>query len=222
MHKYNTQIIKDLELLADSERASRMKQYLRNQFEFYGIPSSVQRAKLKPYLLKSSLPPIEDAPQIAKELYELPQRECQHFALEFLNKYTKSAPGEFIAIYEQLICTKSWWDTVDFIASNLVGMHFKRFEDLKNDYVYKWMSSDNFWLHRTSIIFQLKYKHEVDLEILEAAIEKGKGSKEFFIQKAIGWALRQYGKFNPDYVIKYVSENVLAPLSKREALKHLK
>ena len=111
---------------------------------------------------------------------------------------------------------------MDGIASWLVGEHFKRFPKLIKPYTEKWMKSGNMWLQRTVILFQLGYKDKTDVKLLFKNIKKCMDSKEFFIRKAIGWALREYSKTNAQAVINFVENNELAPLSKREALKWLK
>lgn len=133
----------------------------------------------------------------------------------------KKAEKERIDLYEYLIVNKSWWDTIDYSASNLVGVHFQKFPELIQPYTEKWMDSGNMWLQRTSLLFQLKYKKATDLELLTDYIHQLQGSKEFFINKAIGWILREYSKTNAAWVVDFVNSNQLAPLSHREALKWL-
>ncbi|MCK5077528.1 MAG: DNA alkylation repair protein, partial [Calditrichia bacterium] len=118
--------------------------------------------------------------------------------------------------------TKSWWDTVDFIATNLVGPLFEKYSELIIPYTKKWMDSGNIWLQRTSILFQLKYKEKTDFKLIIGFIQQCSSSNEFFIQKAIGWILREYSKTDASTVIEFVKNNKLAPLSEREALKWLK
>jgi 3-methyladenine DNA glycosylase AlkD len=116
-----------------------------------------------------------------------------------------------------MVAHKSWWDTVDFIAPKLVGEYFKIYPEQRNTYVEKWIASDNIWLQRTSILFQLKYKEEFDTEFLTYVINSLLGSKEFFINKAIGWILRQYSKVNPNWVIEFTNNTQLDKLSYKEA-----
>jgi len=122
---------------------------------------------------------------------------------------------------EYTITQKSWWDTVDSIAGGTVGIHFRRFPEVREKYLAKWRASDNFWLRRTTILFQLNYKKETDFELLCDIIRENLGSKEFFINKAIGWALRQYARSDPKAVKKFVKATPLHPLSRREAMKHI-
>jgi 3-methyladenine DNA glycosylase AlkD len=118
-----------------------------------------------------------------------------------------------------MITQKSWWDTVDFIAATMVGNYFKKYPEMIKPVTDKWMVSQNMWLQRSCLLFQLKYKAEVNTDLLASFILSLSVSREFFITKAIGWSLRQYSKFDPQWVINFVSKNSLQPLSKREALR---
>jgi 3-methyladenine DNA glycosylase AlkD len=120
-----------------------------------------------------------------------------------------------------MLITKSWWDTVDSIAGGTVGVQFQRFPDVREKYLPKWRASDNFWLRRTAILFQLNYKKETDFDLLCEIIRENLDSNEFFINKAIGWSLRQYARIDPKAVKKFAKSTRLHPLSQREALKHL-
>src|SRR5690606_30371199 len=119
------------------------------------------------------------------------------------------------------IVNQSWWDTVDAIATHCVGQYLQNYPELKEEYNAKWILSDNMWLNRTAIIFQLKYKEQTNFELLKNNIRHFAGEKEFFIKKAIGWALREYSKTNPSAIIKFLDENDLQQLSIREASKYL-
>ena len=170
-------------------------------------------------MLKKSLPEIDEAPEIIAQLWSQPQRELQYFAMELLLKYSKASPPGWIGLYEELILKKSWWDTVDGIAAWNVGDNFQKYSDQISVYANKWMDSENIWLQRTCLIFQLRYKLKTDFELMKSFIIPLSSSKEFFIRKAIGWALRQYSKFNPEIVKNFVSQQPMSNLSKREATK---
>ncbi len=144
-----------------------------------------------------------------------------YFALETVQKTLKKQPAEFIDFLEELICTRSWWDSVDWLAK-LVGLHFKLYPALIQPVTERWVSSGNMWLQRVSMIFQLTYKEKTDAELMFGYIRRLAHSKEFFIQKGAGWALRQYSKTNPEAVAHFVENTQLAPLTKREALRLLK
>ena len=156
---------------------------------------------------------------IIQELWDQPEREFQYFAMDLIAKYKRSVNKDWIGFYENLIISKSWWDTVDFIAATLVGHYFKLFPDMIESVTKRWMRSENIWLQRTCLIFQLKYKDDVNTELLSSFIKELSVSKEFFIAKAIGWSLREYSKRNPSWVLDFVQNTDLQPLSRREAMR---
>ena len=186
-----------------------------------GIKSPERRELKAQFLLQYGYPETGQLDEIARECWELPQREYEYFIMEILDSFAKKAEDGRIGLYEYMIETKSWWDTVDFIAANLVGIHFRKYPEQIVPCTKKWMDSGNMWLQRTSLLFQLRYKKETDLELLMDYVGRLQGSKEFFINKAIGWALREYSKTDPDWVKNYVASHSLAPLSHREALKRI-
>jgi len=218
-----TSDIKSLENIfsqnANPENASYMKKYMKDKFEYFGIQAGARRELTKSFLKKDGLPPIDNLEELAKKLWNKPQREFQYFGVELIEKYIKRLNKNSLSLIEFLITNKSWWDTVDGIATKIVGGLFRNSPDLIIPVTEKWMSSGNMWLQRTAILFQLKYKTKTDTDLLFKYINALDGSKEFFINKAIGWALREYPKTNPVLVIKFVTSHNLVPLSKREALK---
>jgi 3-methyladenine DNA glycosylase AlkD len=221
MHNYLKPLQQLFERNADAETATGAKKYMRNRYEFYGIKSPLRKEIIRQFYKENGLPENEEVEEIIKDCWQQPQREFQYFAMEMLNKIAKKAGRERIELYEFTIVNKSWWDTVDFIAANPVGTHFRIFPELVNPYTVKWIDSDNMWLQRTAILFQLKYKKETDTKLLSGLINKMQGSKEFFINKAVGWILREYSKTDAGWVIDFVKNTPLDNLSKREALKWL-
>jgi 3-methyladenine DNA glycosylase AlkD len=121
-----------------------------------------------------------------------------------------------------MITNKSWWDTVDFIATKLVGTYLVLYPCERKNYVNKWINSGNIWLQRTAILFQLKYKEQTDFELLTYIIRQLNHTDEFFINKAIGWALREYSKTNPVKVKEFIDSVQLSNLSIKEGSKYLK
>ncbi len=206
----------------NQEIAIAQKQYMKNKFEFYGIKSPLRRELQKPFLIVKYLPNKSDLDSIVKELWLRPERELQYFTQELVKKYTKQFEKKDIELLEFMIVNKSWWDTIDFIAVNLVGAYFKKYPEQVEIYVKKWLKSGNIWLQRSAILFQLKYKQELDTELLVRIINNLLGSKEFFINKSIGWVLREYGKTNPVWVKEFVQKTALSKLSRREAIRLLK
>jgi len=207
---------------ANITQAAPMKKYMRDQFEYLGIKTPTRAALQRQFICDHGLPALNDLDAIARGLWSLPQREFQYAATSLIGKLESKLEVEFIATLEYLLITKSWWDTVDTLAGNAVGTHFERFPSVKARYLKKWRKSDNFWLRRTTLLFQLGYKKETDFDLLCDIIRENLGSDEFFINKAIGWALRQYAWTDPKAVRKFVhATKKLHPLSRREALKNI-
>ena len=221
MHTYLTPLVSLFAQNADPAQAAPMKRYMRDQFEYLGIKSPKFSELMKGYIANYGLPSIAELDIIARELWSLPEREYQYIATSLISRLENQLPSNFIKILEHLLTHKSWWDTVDTLAGGTVGVHFRRFPAIREKYLAKWRKSENFWLRRTTILFQLGYKKETDFDLLCELIRENLGSKEFFINKAIGWALRQYAWTDPQAVKKFVKATPLHPLSRREAMKHL-
>jgi len=221
MKPYTNKIIQVFTAARNPKDAIPMKAYMKNKFEYLGIKTPERWELSKPFLTKTSLPEVEDLWQIIGELWELPEREYQYFAQGLCSKYLHEVKKEWINNYESLIIRKSWWDTVDFVAGTLIGDYFMKFPEAISPITHKWMQSGNIWLQRSCILFQLKYKKDTDTTLLTSFITPLADSKEFFIAKAIGWALREYSKTNPNWVLDFVENNPLQPLSKREAIRRI-
>ena len=204
------------------EKAEPMARYMKNHFPFLGIQSPERRKLLREVIQVHNLPEKEDLQIVIRELWALPEREFQAVSLDILQKYKKYLDEAHIPFLEELIVTKSWWDTVDGIVPTFLGGIFLKHPEMISIYIPKWIASENIWLQRAAILFQLKYKQQTDEKLLFSIIGQLKSSKEFFIQKAIGWVLREYAKTSPHVVWEYVQNNELAPLSKREAIKHIR
>ena len=219
---YTQNVIEVFKNHADPATAGPMAKYMKNKFDYFGIKSPLRKEISKQLLIKSKLPVLHDVSKIVNELWTQPQRELQYFVIVLLQKYAKTSTADWINLYEKLILQKSWWDTVDGIAAWNVGDHFQKFPEQLFPYTKKWMASENMWLQRTCLIFQLRYQEHTDFELLKSFIIPLSSSKEFFIRKAIGWALRQYSKTNPLAVKEFAKEQPLSNLSYREATKLLK
>lgn len=222
MHTYLLPLISLFEKNANPSLAAPMKKYMRGQFEYLGIKGPQFKLLMKQHIAAHGLPPVDELDPIVRELWALPQREFQYAATSLIGRMEAKLPKGFAKTFEYLITHKSWWDTVDTLAGGTVGIHFRRFPTVREKYLARWRKSDNFWLRRTCILFQLNYKEETDFDLLCDIIRENLGSKEFFINKAIGWALRQYARTNPKAVKKFVKAMPLEPLSRREAMKHIK
>jgi 3-methyladenine DNA glycosylase AlkD len=221
MHAY-TRELKELFLRhANPKNAGPMKRYMRDQFEYVGLKHPEFTVLLRRHIGAHGLPTLDQLDGILRDLWALPQREFQYAALSLLARSEAQLPAAFIRTLEYLIVTKSWWDTVDTVGAGTVGVHFRRYPKVRDRTLARWRKSKDFWLRRACILFQLNYKGDTDFRLMQAIILENLGSTEFFINKAIGWALRQYTRVNPQAVRKFVRQTPLHPLSAREALKWL-
>jgi 3-methyladenine DNA glycosylase AlkD len=200
-----------------------MSQYMKGRFPFYGIYAPLRKEIQRKWMIE--IPKDlsnEKRWEIMEELWGREEREFHHVALDYLNSWNKKfiLESDHLKI-KWLISNNSWWDSVDSIASNYLGKYCKLYPNEANSLIEDWRYSDNMWLNRSCLIFQLKYGNDVDFELLKSLIIQYQHVKEFFIQKAIGWSLRQYSKFNPDAVSMFVKEINLQGIARREASKYL-
>jgi len=206
---------------ADPAKAKSMAKYLKNLFNCYGIKTPVRNEIQKKWFKAVKTAKLNHW-DLAFNLWAEDQREYQYIAIDYLKKVpTKLMEIEDDKLLEELITTKSWWDSVDLIASNYVGKYFLKFPQQIDPVIGRWRESKNIWLNRTCLIFQLKYKEKLNFELLTSLIEDFKTNQEFFIQKAIGWSLRQHSKIDPDSVRNYLETSGLKGLALREASKYL-
>lgn len=219
---FTTELEKTFLLHADSEKSIAMAKYMKNHFVFFGIPSPLRKTILQ-NLLKNHKDEIHrDGKTIALQLYQKPQREFHYCAIELLIKHTKKNFQREDAIWiEEMLLTHSWWDSVDPISKYLLGGYLNQFPDQTDRIIDKFSNSPNMWLNRSCILFQLGYKKNTNFKQMKYLCDLFKNSNAFFIQKAIGWALREYAKTAPEEVKAYVKNTTLKPLSQREALKNI-
>lgn len=216
------QLIEDkLKKNANKEAAILMEKYMKNHFKFLGVRAPVVKEIFKQAIKEQPIQQ-EKLKDVVYYFWEKKEREYQMIAILFLNHYKKWLKEKDIELIEYCITNKSWWDSVDLIASNALGYYMKTFPQNIQEIKEIWLSSNNIWLQRSILLFQLKYKKDTDISLLFNNILQLKDSKEFFIQKAIGWALREYSKTDSKAVIQFVDSTNLANLSKREALKWMK
>ncbi len=196
-----------------------MAAYMRNLFPFLGIPTPDRRRLTRAALAGLPRPGEGDLAELASHLWELPEREYQYAGVDILIANVNVCGPGFLATARTLITTKSWWDTVDGLASRVVGSLVAATPELA-DAMDRWIEGDNTWLARTEILYQLGFKQRTDSERLFRYCLGRSSDSEFFIRKAIGWALREYSKTDPDAVRHFVEDHGtgLSGLSKREAL----
>ncbi|NYE06105.1 3-methyladenine DNA glycosylase AlkD [Bacillus niacini] len=204
----------------NEENAGPMKKYMKDHFPFLGIKSPLRKELEKQFFKETGILKEPFDKDFVTGLWEKDEREYHYTAITYIGKFIKKLPKEVIPFLEKLITTKSWWDSVDSIAP-LVGELARKYPEVIEETIDGWSVNDNFWLRRSAILLQLKYKQQTNESLLYDYIVKNADSKEFFIQKAIGWALREYSKTNPISVKAFIEGNKLAPLSVREGSKYV-
>lgn len=221
MQEYIDKVISFFEKYRNDYEAGRMSKYMKNNFIFLGISAPQRKELFKVFFNTLPVPSYDDAKELAKELFNLEEREYNYFAIELLAKYKKRWEPTDIVFFENLILTKSWWDTVDMLNSKVISAFFAKHPNLAVAMTDSWSSSDNIWLKRLSITYQLPYKSKTNLEVLENHILENASNENFFIQKAIGWILREYSKTDYKWVLNFViqNSNKLKSISKRETIK---
>jgi 3-methyladenine DNA glycosylase AlkD len=215
-----TDIFTKFQAHANAGRAVQMSAYMRNQFAYLGIPTPLRRTLAKEFLNAEKKKTGTDW-DFVDVCWGKEEREFQYLALDYLIlKKPLLTPGD-VPHLKQLAQDKSWWDTIDGLDRIVGGIALKYLE--VNMVLLEWSVDHDFWLRRIAIDHQLDRKDKTDTVLLEQIIKNNLGQKEFFINKAIGWSLREYSKVNPDWVRNFVSryKNELAPLSIREASKYI-
>jgi len=211
-----------LAAVAAPDQAKPMAAYMKHRFDFLGVRSPAVRSAAKPVLAAAENANPSQLIAFVDQCWSQPEREFQYVGCLVLRKWIATLEADHIVDLERFVTTKSWWDTVDSLAAWSVGPLVLANPNLV-DVMDRWIESDDMWLGRTAIIHQLGYKADTDADRLFRYVESRADDTEFFIRKAIGWALRQYARQSPDQVRAFVSANEdrLSGLSKREALKHL-
>lgn len=208
-------IFEEMEKNKDEVQGKKMAAYMKNQFLFLGIPKPKLMSCIKPYLKESKK--FDFDWEFVDLCWKKDYREAQYVAVEYILLHQKSFIKSDLEKIKALIQAKSWWETVDSLDA-VVGTLVQKNPELK-DIMLSWSRSENIWIRRCSIDFQQKYKENTDFGLLEQIIVNNLGSKEFFINKAIGWSLREYSKVNTDWVRDFLHRysNEMAPLSVKEA-----
>lgn len=221
MHPYLVPLRAAFHGHADPANAAAMRAYMKDRFPFFGIKAAARRAIQRAHWDAVGKPGPEDLAAITLSAFAQPERELHYAGMDLLVQQANGLGLDHLPLLEELITTKSWWDTVDALAVHPVGSILKRHPAAVESSNARWMASDDLWLKRTAILFQNRWKEETDQALLFANIDRLAGHKDFFIRKAIGWALRELGKSDPGAVLDYVHGRKLAPLSEREAVRNL-
>ena len=212
-----------LRAASDADRSVEMAAYLKDQFVMLGVATPTRRQIVKESLPTSQAPTHDELLAAVDHLFDLSEREFHYCAVDLARRWQRVLGVEDLPWLASLVSTHSWWDTVDALAVHPVGSVVRNDRERARPIIDRWAESDDLWLNRTAILHQLMFKSDTDVEQLLEYCDRHAASTEFFHRKAIGWALRQYARTDPDAVIDYVNErrDTLSTLTVREALKHL-
>lgn len=213
-------LITDLEGNCNELLAESMSKYMQDKFRFLGVRGATRTEIYKKYFPDARKTKTIDW-NFVENCWNKEEREFQYVVVYYLKAMQKFLKREDISRLKYLIVTKSWWDTVDLLAK-VVGSLVIRIEGY-DQIMLEWSKDSNIWLKRVAILYQLSLKEKVDKQVLERILVNNLGDSEFFINKAIGWALRDYSKFNPEWVREFIEKNKngMANLSIREASKYI-
>ncbi|MFF8264836.1 DNA alkylation repair protein [Streptomyces virginiae] len=207
---------------ADPARAEAMAAYMRHVAPFLGIPAPLRRELSGAVTENTPRPSEADCAALALRCWRLPEREYHYFAVDYLRRHVDRCSSGLLPVVRHLITTVPWWDTVDLLAVHTVGPLVAADPGLAA-VMDEWIEGEDLWLARTALLHQLRHKDATDTGRLFAYCRRRADHPDFFLRKAIGWALREYAKTDPDAVRAFVDAEraALSPLSVREALKNL-
>ena len=213
-------LITDLEENRNELLAESMSKYMQDKFRFLGVRGATRTEIYKKYFPDARKTKTIDW-DFVENCWNKEEREFQYVVVYYLKAMQKFLKREDISRLKYLIVTKSWWDTVDLLAK-VVGSLIIRIKGY-DQIMLEWSKDSNIWLKRVAILYQLSLKEKVDKQVLERILVNNLGDSEFFINKAIGWALRDYSKYNPEWVREFIKKNKdnMANLSIREASKYI-
>jgi len=219
MHKLTLEMLSAFRKASNEEEAKGMRRYMREQFDFFGIKAPHRRELTAP--LFEAYPPKDsaDLELIVRELWQQPFREIQYAACDYLYQYRTMLAARHLTFLRHLLITRSWWDTVDSLATRSLGDLTLRYPQVRSS-MDKWIRDPNLWIRRSALLYQLKFRDLTDWDSLKSYCEQCAKEEDFFIRKAIGWALREYAKINTAEVKRFVSVTDFSSLTVREALKN--
>ena len=210
----------DLRAAADGERAAQMAAYMRDQFRYLGVQTPARRKISRPFLNAAKKERLLDW-DFVDACWQAEEREFQYVAADYLRKVRRLLTVADLPRIRGLAVTKPWWDTVDSLDATVGSVVAQ--SDEGRELILEWARDESMWVRRLAIDHQLQRKEGTDVELLSSIIEANLGSGEFFIDKAVGWALRDYSKTDPEWVRAFIAEHRqgMAALAVREASKYL-
>lgn len=215
-----TDLLVELEAAKDPKKAGAMEAYMRHQFSFLGIPAPERNALYKKYFPSAKKTKVIDW-DFVEACWDKEAREYQYVGANYLKAMQTYLTESDLPKLERLVVTKSWWDTVDILDRVVGSLVYDKPE--MGEVILQWSLSDNIWLRRVAIDHQLQRKEKTDVQLMEKILLNNLEQTEFFINKAIGWALRDYSKTNPEWVANFIEKykERMAELSIKEASKYL-
>lgn len=215
-----------LDELADPEKAPHVQAYLKSEMPCLGVQMPRLRTACRQVLAEHPLPSSEVWRDTVLALWrEAEYRDERHAAIALTGgkAYRSYQSMKVLPMYREMVVTGAWWDLVDAVATQRLIWLLRRSPGPMARQMRRWAHSRDLWKRRSAIICQIKQKADTDLDLLHDAIVPAMGEREFFLRKAIGWALREHAKTDPQEVIRYVRQHrdTLSPLSKREATRNL-
>jgi 3-methyladenine DNA glycosylase AlkD len=224
VHELVAAVRAGLAAAADPAAAGPMQAYMKSAMPFRGVPKPARTRLLRALLAEHPLSGAEELREVAEALWGAAEyREERYLALGIVDRHARWVGPDWVTgVFRGWIVTGAWWDFTDEIASRRIGPLLRAHRDTLTPVLRGWITEPDRWLRRTSIICQLGARADVDLDLLRDAIEANLDDPDFFLRKAIGWALRQHARADPGWVRAFVEEHPqMAGLSRREALKHL-
>ncbi|HJR92253.1 MAG TPA: DNA alkylation repair protein [Acidimicrobiia bacterium] len=213
----------ELALHADPEAARAMAAYMKTGRPFYGVKKP-QRVPIDRHIRQAYAPVSpSDYQEKVLALWRLPHREEKYLAIGYSNAFPGFLTLDQIDLFEHMVVEGAWWDFVDDLASRNIGAVVRSEREAMRPVLEAWIDHDDMWLRRTALLSQLRHKEDTDAAMLFDFCLRRSGETEFFIRKAIGWALREYSRTDPDAVHRFLDahQNELSGLSRREAGRHL-
>lgn len=218
-----TFVASELQAMADPARAAGAAAYMKTEMPFYGVSAPQRKTLMR--RVKRLFPPDDEQSYRANvvALWEQPHREEKYMAISYARAFEDFVTLDQIDLYRRMIVEGAWWDLVDEIAAHLVGRVVLAHREEMRPILDDWVAGEDMWLQRTAIICQLRHRDVTDEAMLFDYCRRSARHKDFFIRKAIGWALRSYARVDPHAVRGFLAEmgDELSGLSRREAAKHL-
>lgn len=217
---------RELAAAGDPDRAASQQRYMKSDLPYHGLAAPQLKALLRPHLAAYAPGTRDDWEADVRRVWDGATHREEWYVALALARHRAARPWQdpgALDLYRHLVISGAWWDVVDEIASHLVGGVLAGHRDATTPVLRRWATDDDLWLRRTAVLSQLRHRAGTDLDLLTHAIDCNAGDRSFWLRKAIGWALREHARTDPDWVRRFVAARAetLSPLSQREALRHL-